>query len=459
MRRKFKKLVLIAAIAGTPMYPTAVSAVTLHEALIQAYQTNPSLEVSRAGLRSQDESVVQAGAGARPTVSVSGVTAYSADIDALDDPANTLRASLDARLVVFDGGRTVDAVNAAAYMVYAARENLKASDQSVLLSAATAYLDVRRDQKFLALAQNDVTVNEQQVKAMEDRFAVGAVTRTDVALVQARLAATKTSLAASSGSLALSKEIYRAVIGAEPVNLQAAPALPRLPSSLAEAESIAVREHPSIQAARFAEKAAEFDVARARAASLGTVTLGGSVEYSNFPDPNGNTQATVSLSGQIPIYNGGVLSSSIRSAAQILESRKATTQNVMRQIRQATASSWANIRVGRASITAATLQIEASQIAYDGIKEETRLGSRTTLDLLDAEQDLLSARSSLASAQRDEYVAALNLLSSMGLLTVENLNLGIPAYDPQVNFDAVTSKAVTPFSGSSILNAIGDRWK
>jgi len=212
-------------------------------------------------------------------------------------------------------------------------------------------------------------------------------------------------------------------------------------------------------ASKFAEKAAEFDVARARGAKLGTITLGGSVEYSNFPDPSGNTQASVSLSGQIPIYNGGVLNSSIRSAAQILESRKATTQNVMRQIRQATASSWANIRVGRASIIAANLQIEASQIAYEAIKEETRLGSRTTLDLLDAEQDLLSARSTLAAAQRDEYVAALNLLSSMGLLTVKNLDLGIPAYDPQVNFDEVTSKTSTPFSGSSILDAIGDRWK
>ena len=462
MQRKLKNWYLVVTIAGLPMLPLGAAAVTLQEALVQAYQTNPSLEVSRASLRSQDESVVRAGAGTRPSVSVSGLTKYSADIDALDDPANTLRASLDARLVIFDGGRTADAVNAAAYMVYASRENLKASDQTVLLNAATAYLDVRRDQKFLSLAQNDVAVVEQQVKAMEDRFAVGAVTRTDVALLKARLAATKTSLAASSGRLALSKEIYRAVVGAEPVNLQAAPALPKLPSSLAEAESIAMREHPSILASRFAEKAAEYDVARARAASLGTVTLGGAVEYLSAPSAFGqieNTQASISLSGQVPIYNGGTLSSSIRSAAQIMESRKATTQNVMRQIRQATASSWANIRVGRASITAANLQIEASQIAYDAIKEETRLGSRTTLDLLDAEQNLLSAKSNLASAQRDEYVAALNLLSSMGLLTVKNLDLGIPAYDPQVNFDAVTSKASTSFSGSSILDAIGDRWK
>lgn len=458
MRRNLKKWVLFATVASFPALSSGAYAVTLQEALILAYQTNPSLEISRASLRSQDETVVQAGAGKRPSVSATGVAGYSADLDSVEDLEAALRASLDAQLVLFDGGRTEDAVSAAAFMVYASRENLKASDQTVLLDAATAYLDVRRDEKNLTLAQNDVAVNEQQVKAMQDRFAVGAVTRTDVALVQARLASTKTSLAASSGRLALSKEIYRAVIGAEPDNLQGAPTLPKLPNSVEEAESIAMREHPSILAARFAEKAAEFDVARARAARSGTVSLGGSVEYTNVPNTLETTIASITLSGQIPIYNGGVLSSSIRSAAQILESRKATTQNVMRQIRQATASSWANIRVGRASIVAANLQIEASQIAYNSIKEEARLGSRTTLDLLDAEQDLLTARSNLVSAQRNEYVAALNLLSSMGLLTVKNLDLGIPAYDPQVNFDAVTSKGSTSFSGSKILEAISDRW-
>ena len=321
MQRKFRNGVLFVTLAGISILPINASAVTLREALILAYQTNPTLEINRAGLRSQDESVLQAGADARPIISLSGVTSYSADIDSLDAPVNTLRAALDARLVLFDGGRTQAAVNAASNTVFAARENLKASEQLVLLDAATAYLDVRRDQKFLALAQNDVAVIEQQVKAMEDRFAVGAVTRTDVALVKARLAATKTSLAASSGRLALSKEIFRAVVGTEPTNLQAVPSLPKLPSSLAEAESIAMREHPSIISARYGERAAEFDVARVRAAKLGTVTLGGALEYSNTPGLIGRneiSQATVSLTGQMPIYNGGVLSSTIRSAGQIL---------------------------------------------------------------------------------------------------------------------------------------------
>jgi outer membrane protein len=457
MLQNLKKKFGLVGFAGIALMPVDVSAVTLHEALIQAYRTNPTLQTSRANLRNQDETVVQAGSGMRPTFSISGNAEMSQTLDSVTEPADSLRASLDARLTIFDGGRTADAVNAAANMVFASRENLKSSDQSVLLNAATAYLDVRRDEKFLALAQNEVKVVEQQVKAMEDRFAVGAVTRTDVALVQARFAASKTSLAASSGRLALSEEIYRAVVGAGPKNLQPTPPLPSLPSSLGEAESIAMREHPSIRAARFGEKAAEYDLTRARAAFKPTISLGGSVTYSNTPFES--TQGSVSINGFMPIYNGGVLSSSIRSAAQIMESRKASTQNVMRQIRQSTASSWANIRVARASITAARLQIDASQIAYDGILEETRLGSRTTLDLLDADQELLSAKSNLASAQRDEYVAALNLLLSMGLLTVDNLDLGIPAYDPEVNFKEVTSSASTSFSGSRILDAIGDRWK
>lgn len=473
-----KKGSVITAFAIMGFLPVQAFATTLKEALIMAYQTNPSLEVNRANLRSQDESVAQATARLRPTITGTGAVIASHN---LNDPDllvyETYRAALDASLVLFDGGQTRDAINAAENLVFASRESLKSTDQAILLQAATAFLDVRRDQKFFALSISNVQLIEQQVQAMEDRFAVGAVTRTDVSLAKAQLAAAKTSLAASSGALALSKEVYRVVIGAEPTNLQSAPSLPRLPVTLSEAESIAMREHPAIKASRFSERAAEYDLARARAARAPVISLSGKVEYSansSFADEfdidtlsfnkvyNGQIEradTSISLVGQIPIYSGGALSSSMRSAAQILESRKFATQDTMRLVRQATASSWANIRVATASIAAARLQIEATQIAFDGIEEEVRLGARTTLDLLDAEQNLLSAKSSLASAQRDEYVAGLNLLSSMGLLTVGNLALGIPAYDPTINFDRVTRSPLSSFSGSSILNNISDRWK
>lgn len=450
---------------------------TLQEALIEAYQTNPTLLSERASLRSQDETVAQARAAGRPTMTGVMVgeraqtTLFPNGVADTQDSIDSFRASLNIELLLFDGGKTSNAISAAENMVFAGQSNLNASEQNILLQAATAYLDVRRDLRFVALGESNVKLIAQQVEASKDRFQVGAITRTEVALAEARLAAAKTNLAASLGRLALSKEIYRAIIGSNPVNLQAPPRLPQLPSSLGEAESIAMREHPSILAARYAEKAATHDLERARAAWSPNISLGASVSYSNsdgktqgtiFTPPQpipGAMQNSVTISGQIPIYQGGAMSSGLRAAVEIFEARKASTQSVMRTIRQATATAWANLRVARASINAARLEIEANQIAYDGINEELRLGVRTTLELLDAEQRLLTARSNLASAQRDEYVATFNLLSAMGLLTVDNLALGIPAYDPNINFDRVKNAPDIIFEGGTVLDAISDRWE
>lgn len=464
MLQKFKAGMVVLGFAGMALLPDFAAATSLQDALRQAYQTNPSLQSTRAALRAQDESVAQARAGLRPSLSASATASSIQSLDAgAGSPTNSFRASLNANLMLFDGGRTRDAISAAENTVYATQANLRAAEQGILLQATIAYLDVRRDQQLYALARNNVNVIDQQVQATKDRFEVGAVTRTEVALAEARLAAAKTGLAAKSGALALSKEVYRSVIGNAPVNLQAPPALPKLPGSVSAAESIAMREHPALVAARYNEKASEFDLARARAARSPTIGLGGSIDYSNSntaPVFGGgeHTSASIALTGQVPIYQGGALSSAMRSAAEIMASRKAATQETMRSVRQSTASAWANVRVADASITAARLQIEANQVAYDGIQEETRLGARTSLDLLDAEQDLLTAKSNLATALRDRYVASYNLLSSMGLLTVENLALGIPSYDPNVHFDAVKTAPLSTFSGGSVLDAIGDRW-
>lgn len=468
MLPKLRRTAAVLSLVGIALSPVDAFATTLQEALIAAYQNNPSLESNRANVRSQDENVAQERAAGRGTFglvmestnSVDNLSPRSAEVDRFS-------AALNASLTLYDGGRTRDAIAAAENTVFASQANLRATEQAVLLEAATAYLDVRRDQQFLALGYNNVNLIDQQVKATQDRFDVGAVTRTDVALANARLAAARTSLAANSGALALSKEIYRAVVGSEPTNLRVPPPLPAMPATLAEAESIGIREHPAVIAARYTERAAEFGLARARAARMPTVELGGQLSYTHsrtntaagdlFSDRE-QTGASISLKGTLPLYQGGALSSQMRQAAQILASRKASTQDTIRAVRQATAIAWANMRVSRASINAATLQIEANQIAYDGIEEEMRLGARTTLDLLDAEQDLLEAKSNLASARRDRYVAGFNLLSAMGLLNVTSLNLGIPAYDPNVNFNRVRNAPIT-FSGGSVLDTISDRWK
>jgi len=456
-----KLLAAVFWITFVAFFPRTADATSLQDALRAAYQNNPTLESTRATLRAQDESVAQAGAGLRPSLALSGSGSRTYSISTPGaDPVDSFRASLNSQLTLYDGGRTKNAVAAAENSVYATRANLQTAEQGVLLQAVIAYLDVRRDQRLLALANSNIHLIEQQVQATKDRFAAGAVTRTEVALAEAQLAAAKTSLAAKSGAYALSKEVYRAVIGVAPVNLQAPPALPKIPSSVAAAESIAVREHPSLKAAQFNEKAAEFDLERARGARRLNLSLSGSVDYSNGSSPftSESTSATIALAGSMPIYQGGAISSAMRSASEILVSRSAKTNDVMRSVRQSTASAWANIRVARASITAASLQIEASQIAFDGIQEEQRLGARTTLDVLDAEQNLLNAKSSLANAQRDKYVAVYNLLTAMGVLNVDTLALGIPAYDPSVHFNAVRNGPIGSFKGGQVLDAIGDRW-
>ncbi len=458
-----KRLKIVAVATGISLALTGGAwATSLQEAIALAYQNNPALVANRAALRSQDESVAQASAGFMPSLSAEAVLSRTDDLDiGTDDPIDMLKTTLRASLLLFDGGQTADAIKSAENSVFAGQQNLYLAEQGVMLKAAIAYLDVRRDTQFVALARNNVRVIEQQVQATKDRFEVGAVTRTEVALVEAQLAAAKTNLAAKIGALAFSQEVYRSIIGIEPENLNGALNIPALPSSQAEAESIAIREHPSIKAARFNETAAEFDLSRARSSRAPVITLGATAEYKNTTGFFGgeDTTGTIYLSGQMPIYQGGALSSAMRMAEQVLLSRKATTQDAMRTVRQSTAVAWANIRVANASIYAGQLQIEATQIAYNGIEEEVRLGARTSLDLLDAEQDLLSAKSSLASSRRDLYVAKYNLLAAMGLLTIENLELGIPAYDPNVNFNQVRNAPLVIFKGGQVLDGISDRWE
>jgi outer membrane protein len=428
---------------------------TLTDALISAYQTNPSLEISRASLRSLDENVAQARAGRRPTLNISGsgTLASSSSISGVTD---SYRASLDAALNIYDGGRTAAAVAAAIAGVEAGRANLRFEEQKVLLAATAAFMNVRRDEQFVSLAQSNILVITQQVRAARDRFEVGEVTRTDVSQAEARLAAARSNLSATLGAQARSRQNYLAVVGKEARNLSPPPAIPSLPISLEEAQVIAMREHPSLAAARARLDIAEYDVERARGAERPSVSLSGSLGATE----NGMSDetASVSLSATMPIFSGGRLSSLIRQAQQVLSQRKFEVQNTARLVAETTAISWADLNVSKASIRARKQQIEAARIAFEGVSEEARLGARTTLDVLDAEQELLNARTDLASAQRDEYVAAFNLLSAMGLLSVQHLGLGVPVYDPTANYDRVQGGPSGTFDGS-VVDRISPRWR
>ena len=433
---------------------------TLTDALIWAYQSSPLLETNRASLRSVDESVVQAYAGKRPQVSLSGNATAAASSNSARDVTDTYSAALNASLVLYDGGATEAAVASARANVDAARANLVAVEQNVLLQAIAAYVDVRRDARFLSLAENNVRVITQQVEAAQDRFDVGEVTRTDVSQATARLASARSNLATNQGGLERSNQAYRVAVGRSPGNLAPPPALPKLPATLKRAQAISMQEHPSLSAARASVVAAEFDVARAQAAKKPTISLNGSIGYSiNSPIyGDDNTSASISLNGNQSLFDGGQTDSLIRQAFSVLDRRKSELQNTARTVQQEVALAWSNLEVSRASIRAARQQIRAAKIAFEGVTEEAKLGARTTLDVLDAEQEVLNAESGLAASQRDEYVAAYNLVASMGLLTVDYLGLGVQKYDPNVYYQSVTGKVPQVSRQGTALDRISNRW-
>lgn len=468
-----KWLTVAVTIVGTlAVWPTpGAEAQTLRETLIQTYQFSPQLEASRAQLRGVDEGVAIARSAKRPTLTgtVAGNIASSDSkiSDGFDVSfGNTARIQLSSSLLLLDYGQTRAAIESARADVSAQRQLLRDVEQQVLLDAVSAFMDVRRDLQNLEVAQNNVRVLAEQVRATRDRFELGEVTRTDVSLSEARLASARATEAAVRGSLAISREAYQAVVGVPSGTLQTPPALPELPASLADAEAISMREQPQLNAARFSVTAAEFDVKRARAARGPSVTANGNitVQDEGFDFLGDNTgpnsesfSVAAEIAGSVPLYRGGELSALVRQSEAVLAQQQANVQATARAIRQNVAVAWSNLAVFRATIAANREEIEAARVAFEGIREEAALGARTTLDVLDLEQDLRDAQFQLLSSQRDEYVAAYQLLQAMGLLTVEHLNLGIPTYDPDVNFNRVQNAPYSTVEGN-ILEQLRDRY-
>jgi len=436
---------------------------SLTETLITTYQQSPVLDSQRAVLRQIDEGVAISRAGLRPTIAVDGTAALNADDQDDFDPRLSLSTDLSASWVIYDHGQTAASIEASKARVAANRGILRNVEQTVLLDAVSAHMDVRRDLQSVQVAENNVTVLEQEVQATQDRFELGEVTRTDVSLAEARLASARANLQAFRGQLTTSRESYRAVVGVPPSNLAAPPGLPPLPGTLSEVEAIAIQKHPSLMAARFLQTAADFDLREAyRARRAPEVTLGGNIGVDDFEnrltgDRDTTLGVTGSITGSMTLFSGGQLTSAVRSAVASLDQAKFDVQDIARQIRQNAAVAWSNLAVARATIVANTEEVRAARIAFEGVREEARLGARTTLDVLDLEQQLRDAEFQLASSRRDEYVAAYQLLSTMGLLSVDHLQLGIPTYNPDVNYDRVQSGP----SGieKDILDQLRDRYK
>lgn len=433
--------------------PGLSQAETLADALTAAYRNSSLLDQNRAVLRAADEGVAGAVASLRPVVSFIANSTYSEPAQPFSDNL-TASLSLSAEMMLYDFGRSELGIQIAKETVLATREALVGVEQRVLLGAVIAFMSVRSAAEGLSISQNSVRVIEEELRAAQDRFEVGEVTRTDVAFAEARLAAVRAAEAAAAGRLAVAREAYKAATGAYPGRLSRAPMGPALPGSLAEAQAIAARSHPLVRQAQREVTLAELRVAAAAAERQ--PRLSGSARLS--VDQDGNDRSSVGVTFAQTLYAGGALSSAHRGA---IAGRDAARSGLLQSgvtIAQEVGNAWAEIAVSRAQISATDRQIRAATVAYQGVREEARLGARTTLDVLDAEQDLLDAQAARIGAETSQQIAVYALLAAMGLLTVEHLGLGIAEYDPEAYYKAVEGAPVTSVQGERldrVLRAIG----
>ncbi len=434
----------LAAASVLALMAPAAQAETLGDALVAAYENSGLIEQNRALLRAADEDVAVATSALRPildwsadasrsfgTSQSSGATAGFANDD--------MSLGLSASLTLYDFGRTRLAIEAAKETVLATRETLRRVEQDVLLRAVSAFLEVRRSIEFVALRENNLRLIAEELRAAEDRFEVGEVTRTDVALAEARLAQSRANLAIAEGNLRIARAEYAASIGRAPGNLVPPSALPQIPAQ-STAVQTALRMNPSLRSVQHQVAAAELNIQRAAANMRPTVTLRGNYGLTESLDNSDNTRGgSVTLGVGQRIYQGGRLSALERQAVHRRDSTRANLLEVQRSVQQLVTSSFARLEVARASREASERQIRAARVAFRGVREEATLGARTTLDVLNAEQELLDAQAANISAVIDEYVAAYDVLASMGLLTADNLRLDVPQYDPAEYFNLVQS--------------------
>ena len=420
---------------------------TLADALASAYKNSQLLDQNEALLRAADEDVAQAVARLRPVVSFVAQaqnTQTTPDL-ATDGLQSTL--SLAAQWTLFDFGRNRLGVEIAKETVLATREALKGLESQVLLSAVSAFVDVRLQAEIVALRQSNVRLITQELRAAQDRFEVGEVTRTDVAIAEARLAAARSGLAAAQGDFQVARERYRAVVGDYPGNLAGLPPLPATARSMEEARMIALRTNSSILQAQRQVTVAQLGTEAAKAATRPSIDLDATISQGLDEDVR---RDSLSLSFNQTLYAGGSLSSAYRAALAQKEAAEANLLQTTITVGENVGNAWTALEVAAASIQAGALQVQAAQTAFDGVREEATLGARTTLDVLNAEQELLDARNTRLQAEAQRYVGVYTLLSQMGLLTVEHLNLGVPTYDPSVYYNAVKNAPATSTQGKRL---------
>jgi outer membrane protein len=435
---------MVGAAVAALLLASPASATTLAEALAAAYSNSPELNAARAGLRATDEGVPQAKSGYRPSIFA------NADAGILyTDPSGAPSSTSYPRGVgvtieqpLFLGFRTKNSLKAAESAVRAGRESLRNTEQNVLLDAVTAFMDVAQAQAILSLRSQNLEFLREQVRAANDRLNVGEGTRTDVAQTNAALSLGLSDYAAAAATLAAANATYQMVVGRPADTIGAVKSVDALLTrTLDEALAKAHKNHPAILAAFFNIDVASFNVKVIEGEFLPRITLEGDIAHR---DESGGAEHvdSASIVGRlsVPIYQAGEPDARARAAKETLGQRRIQHDLARDQVRQAAVAAWSQLEAARAQIEAADAQVAAQQLVLSGVIEERNVGQRTTLDVLDGQQDLIDARESQVTARRNRVVAAYSVLATIGGLSAANLGLSVAIYDPKEHHRQVRDK-------------------
>ncbi|MEO1015721.1 MAG: TolC family outer membrane protein [Pseudomonadota bacterium] len=439
---------LLTGLAVSIPFAGAAAAETLAEALRLAFETNPTIQAARAEQRATGELKSQAWADILPEITAGGSYQEIDNDQTIDasvfDPTDpgptpvpnsvklsTLTAQVQGELTVFDGFRNVNALRQAAARVKAGGAQLASVEQDVLLRTATAYFDVLRDTAVYEANLNNVEVLVRQLQEAQLRFEVGEVTRTDVAQAEARLAGARAQLTSSQAQLAVSRALLSELTGQAPGTLAGDPALPTAPETLEQARSLGRGYAPQILAAKANEKASRKGIAIAKSAFAPNVALTSSYQYAEEPSNFvlDDEQFAYGVRASIPIFQGGRNLSRVREARALNDADRRRIEEAERRVDAAIASAWEQLQAANANIASAEAQLAANDLALRGVRREAQLGARTTLDVLNAEQEFLNAEVALAGARRDARVALFQLLTSAGILTLDAASGGTDPVD------------------------------
>ncbi|TIS99665.1 TolC family outer membrane protein [Mesorhizobium sp.] len=447
-----KSLFAAVLVSATALSPLVASAETILGALSKAYQNNSSLNSARAGVRVTDEGVAIAKSGWRPTINGSASIDYSSShLNGSNRSIALTTGNFGVQIdqTLFDGFQTKNNVAAAESRVRASVESLRNTEENILFNAASAYMDVIRDRQVAVLTEQNLQFLTEQARAARSRFEVGEGTRTDVAQADAERSSAVAELAAARAQALASAATYRQIVGDEPGRLRAASPLSKLlPSNLDAAIAIASGEHPAILATQHLVDAAAFSVKSAEGALLPqlSASAGLSSAYRNtvpgvFGTQDGTTNsASIGATLTVPIYSGGRNSATVRQNKESLSQARIEVDVSRDTVRQAVTSAWTQYTAAQQTVVANRQVIAAAQLALSGVIEERNVGQRTTLDVLNAQATLITAKINQASSERDLVVASYAILSAVGRLSVDRLALQVTKYRPEEHYNAVKDK-------------------